>query len=54
MDENKTPEEICQEASPEVMKIITKVLKIEREHLFERRAHGIVDELLRIFKEEVR
>jgi hypothetical protein len=48
------PEEIFANASEEIRSLAGKVLKIEKEHLFDRKRLGIFDKLINIFKREIK
>ncbi len=53
MLEDHTPEEFYTKALPEVIRVTTKILKIEKEFLFTRKKQGLTDEIVKVFKEEV-
>ena len=50
----KTTDEIYKNADPEVIKIVSEVLNIEKEYLFETRPRGVADEILGVFKREIK
>ncbi|MFC1876243.1 hypothetical protein ACFL2E_03080 [Thermodesulfobacteriota bacterium] len=56
MSENKdlSPEDIYKKASPEILKIIHKVLSVEKEYLYSRKPRGIKDEIIKIIKQEIK
>lgn len=54
MEETRTPDEVYNETLPSVLKAASRVLSIEKEYLFEiGRPQGVVEQLLRVFREEV-
>lgn len=54
MSENQPTENLASDVSPEVIRVTTKILKIEKEYLFESKSQGIVDDLVNVFKEEIK
>ena len=49
----KKPEDIFKEADEKIRLIVSRVLNIEKEYLFEKKPHGVTDEILNIFRKEV-
>ncbi len=50
----KTPDEIYKNADPQVIKIVSEIMNIEKEYLFEARPRGIAEEILNIIKKEIK
>lgn len=46
----KEPEAIYNEAPTEIRLLAEEVLRVEKEYILDRRPHGIIDELVSLFK----
>lgn len=49
-----SPEEIYKKASHDVLKLISKVLNVEKEYLTQKSPHGVNAEIVKIFKQEIK
>ena len=49
----KKPEEVFKEADEKIRNIVSRVLSIEKEYLFEKRPQGVADEILNLIRREV-
>jgi hypothetical protein len=49
----KNPEDVFKEADEKIRHIVSRVLSIEKEYLFEKRPQGVADEILNVIRQEV-
>jgi hypothetical protein len=50
----KNPDDIYKSADPQVIKIVTEILNLEKEYLFVAKPRGIAEEIINILKKEIK